>query len=100
VVFNAPGTTARDLLRGPGLSNMDLSLFKNIPIKERATVQLRFQAYNLTNTPHFANPNSNLGNYNVVSNALVFSPNSQFGQINSIQPFSWRQAEVGVRVTF
>ncbi len=100
VVFNAPGTTARDLLRGPGLSNMDLSLFKNIPIKEKATVQLRFQAYNLTNTPHFANPNSNLGNYNVVSNTLVFNANSQFGQINSIQPFSWRQAEVGVRVTF
>jgi Carboxypeptidase regulatory-like domain len=110
VVFNAPGTSARDLLRGPGLSNMDLSLFKNFDVTERVKLQLRFQAYNLTNTPHFANPNGNLGSWNTgcptglsscpFNAVLIPNPNAQFGQINSIQPFSWRQAELGVRVTF
>lgn len=110
VVFNAPGTSGRDILLGPGSSNMDLSLFKNFTITERVKAQFRFQAYNLTNTPHFANPNSNLGSYNTAcptglstcpNNAvLVFSPNSQFGLINSVQPYSWRQLELGLRLSF
>ena len=35
VVFNAPGTSGRDILIGPGLSNMDLSLFKNFSVTEK-----------------------------------------------------------------
>jgi len=49
--------------------------------------QFRLQAYNLTNTPHFANPDSNLSD-------------GIFGQINSVQPNSWRQVELGLRFTF
>lgn len=110
VVFNAPGTSGRDILLGPGLSNMDLSLFKNFSVTEKIKAQFRLQAYNLTNTPHFANPNSNLGSYNTVCPSgaktcpndavLQFSPNSQFGLINSVQPYSWRQVELGLRFTF
>ncbi|HUN62746.1 MAG TPA: TonB-dependent receptor [Candidatus Sulfotelmatobacter sp.] len=110
VVFNAPGTSGRDIILGPGLSNMDLSLFKNFNVTEKIKGQFRLQAYNLTNTPHFANPNGNLGNYTTScptglttcpGNALLsFSPNAQFGLINTIQPFSWRQVELGLRFTF
>jgi hypothetical protein len=110
VVFNAPGTSGRDILLGPGSSNMDFSLFKNFNVTERVKGEFRFQAYNLTNTPHFANPNGNLGNYTTGcaagvtscpgSAVLTFNPNAQFGLINSIQPFSWRQMELGLRFTF
>jgi hypothetical protein len=110
VVFNAPGTSGRDILLGPGSSNMDLSLFKNFKVTERVKGEFRFQAYNLTNTPHFANPNSNLGNYTTGcpagltscpgSSVLTFNANAQFGLINNIQPFSWRQMELGLRFTF
>ncbi len=86
-VFNAPGTSGRDVLRGPGSSNMDLAVFKNFSVTERTKVQFRVQAYNLTNTPHFANPDSDLSH-------------GTFGLINSVQPFSWRQVELGLRVTF
>ena len=86
-VFNAPGTAGRDVLRGPGSSNIDLAIFKNFSVTEQTKVQFRVQAYNLTNTPHFANPDSDLNH-------------GTFGQINSIQPFSWRQVELGLRVTF
>jgi hypothetical protein len=86
-VFNAPGTSGRDILRGPGSSNMDLAIFKNLQISERIRTELRLQAYNLTNTPHFANPNSDFSQGN-------------FGQITGTQPFSYRQVELGLRITF
>jgi len=89
---------------------MDFSLFKNFDVTERVKGQFRFQMYNMTNTPHFANPNGNLGNYTTScpggakscpGNAiLTFDPNAQFGVINNIQPFSWRQMELGLRFTF
>ena len=96
VTFDRPGTSARDILRGPGSSNIDLSLFKNLAVTERITVQLRGQAYNLTNTPHFGNPNSDFGSYN----GTTFTPNSQFGQITGTLPFTYRQLELGLRITF
>jgi hypothetical protein len=65
VVFNAPGTAGRDILLGPGSSNIDLALFKNFALGERFRLEARVQAYNLTNTPHFANPNSVLGQWDV-----------------------------------
>ncbi|HYZ85086.1 MAG TPA: hypothetical protein VE621_11815, partial [Bryobacteraceae bacterium] len=52
------GTTPKNVLRGPGLFNLDFSLFKNFPIGEKVRVQLRAEAFNLTNTPGFATPNS------------------------------------------
>jgi hypothetical protein len=88
-VFIAPGTSGRDILRGPGSSNIDLSLFKNFAVTEKIKGQLRAQAYNLTNTPHFANPNSDLSR----------GPN-QFGHITSTIPFTYRQMELGLRFTF
>jgi hypothetical protein len=86
-VFISPGTSGRDILRGPGSSNMDLALFKNFAFTEQVKAQFRVQAYNLTNTPHFANPDSDFNH-------------GTFGQINSVQPDSWRQVELGLRVTF
>jgi len=88
-IFSAPGTSARDLLRGPGSSNIDLSLFKKFVVTEKIRGELRFQAYNLTNTPHFANPNSDLS-----------QGQSRFGQITSTIPFTYRQVELGLRFTF
>jgi len=87
-VFLAPGTAGRDMVRGPGFSNMDLALFKNFPITERVKGQFRIQAYNLTNTPHFSNPSDTS-----VSDGHI-------GQINSVLTNSWRQVELALRFTF
>ena len=86
-VFTRPGTSGRNILLGPGLSNIDLSLFKNFAITEKIKTELRLQAYNATNTPHFGQPNSNFSNGN-------------FGQITTTLPFTYRQVELGLRVTF
>jgi len=41
--------------------NMDFSLFKDFPIRERVKVQFRAEAFNLGNTPMFGQPNTTLG---------------------------------------
>jgi hypothetical protein len=54
------GTTGRNILRGPGAVNMDLSLFRNFPIGEKFSVQFRAESFNVSNTPHFNNPGTNV----------------------------------------
>jgi Carboxypeptidase regulatory-like domain len=67
------GDAGRDILRGPGLFNLDASLFRNFKITERLTFQFQAQAYGLTNTPHFNNPNSNISgaNFGAITSTLV-----------------------------
>jgi hypothetical protein len=51
-----PGNAGRNLITGPGLINTDASIFKEFDIKEKVRLQTRFEVFNVTNTPHFANP--------------------------------------------
>ena len=48
-------------LRGPGAANLDLSLYKNIPIRERLHMQFRAEAFNILNHPQFDVPNTVIG---------------------------------------
>jgi hypothetical protein len=84
------GSTGRNALRGPGLFNSDLSLFRNFKIKERFDLQFKTEAFNFTNTPKFANPNSNV------------STGSTFLQITSTRSdiLSERQFRFGLRLAF
>ena len=67
------GSAGRNILRGPGLFNLDGSLFRNFRINEHITFQLQAQAFGLTNTPHFGNPNANISgsNFGAVTSTLV-----------------------------
>jgi hypothetical protein len=58
---NAPRTLPRT--RGPGLRNADASIFKNVNIKPEREIylQIRAEAFNVTNTPIFADPNVTVG---------------------------------------
>lgn len=57
------GNVARTLggLRSDGLTNVDFSLNKFFPIRDRLKLQFRSEAFNLTNTVQFAPPNTSLG---------------------------------------
>ena len=48
------GNTPRDFLRGPGLSQWDLTLAKNTKIGEKLNVQLRWEVYNVLNRANFS----------------------------------------------
>jgi outer membrane receptor protein involved in Fe transport len=50
------GTARRNQYFGPGYSDVDLSVFKNTKIGEKATVQLRAELFNLFNRINYAPP--------------------------------------------
>jgi hypothetical protein len=51
------GTTGRDILRGPGVFNINQSVSRTFSLKEgKVRLQLVGEAFNLTNTPSFSNP--------------------------------------------
>ena len=55
-----PGNAGRNIVRGPGLINLDLRLLRSIPVQGELQVDLGFEAFNATNSPHFANPNTDM----------------------------------------
>jgi len=52
------GNLGRGSFTGPGLADLDLSLFKTAPIGERASLQFRGEFFNILNHPNFASPNA------------------------------------------
>jgi hypothetical protein len=82
------GTTGRGMFRGPDYTNYDMSLFKKFKVRDRFTLELRGEAYNLSNTPHFANPVTNINSPDF--GMQVMTVNGMFG----------RQIDVGARVLF
>jgi len=72
------GNTNRDEFRGPGYFQANLSIVRDFKIKEFLTLRVRGDAFGLTNTPHFANPNATCP-----GNAAVVDPNTGSGQLCS-----------------
>jgi hypothetical protein len=68
------GNAGRNILIGPGLTNLDLAVSKEFSLRDHLRMQLRFEAYDLTNTH---NPGSPLGDaFSVATEAapaLVFT---------------------------
>jgi outer membrane receptor protein involved in Fe transport len=64
--FSAPapytyGNAGRNILSGPGLTNLDTSLSKNFRFGEHVTFQFRAEAFNTLNHPNFGNPSATFG---------------------------------------
>jgi hypothetical protein len=89
-VFSLPalytfGSAPRNGVIGPGLSEFDLSLQRDIQITEGAKLQFRAEAYNIFNHPDFNIPNR-----------IAFTPN--FGSISSAQDS--RQLQFALKIVF
>ncbi|HEV8041034.1 MAG TPA: carboxypeptidase regulatory-like domain-containing protein [Bryobacteraceae bacterium] len=54
------GNEGRNVVRGPGIENVDLSLFKYFSIDETRRVQFRAECFNLLNHPNFGLPENDL----------------------------------------
>jgi hypothetical protein len=74
------GTASRDSVRGPGWWNIDLSLFRRFPLGPKFGLEFRAEAFNLTNTPHFGNPNGdvNSSGFMTITSTSANSPERQF----------------------
>ena len=75
------GSSGRNILRSPGAANLDLSVFRRFPIKERLALEFRAEAFNATNTPHFAAPGTsvNASNFMQVTTAEQDQRQFRFG---------------------
>jgi hypothetical protein len=59
-------------LRGPGQHNLDFSLFKSFRFREKATVVVRAEAFNFTNSPTWNGPGTTVtspGTFGVITSA-------------------------------
>ena len=87
------GTSRRNAYFGPGYQSIDLSVFKDTKMGERATVQFRAEMFNVFNRVNFAPPgggsvgvgedftlNDTIGDYNGAPGIGAGEPfNTQFG---------------------
>jgi len=81
------GNAPRNVMTGPTAKRMDLSFFKNISLAASRRLQLRWEIYNLTNTPVFNVPGSQLGT-------------PTFGVISNVGNSIARQMQFAARFTF
>jgi hypothetical protein len=56
---NLLGNAGRNVVVGPGLVDFDLSLMKNIPLRENFRLQFRAEFFNILNRANFAPPVDN-----------------------------------------
>lgn len=89
------GNAPKDVFRGPGLINSDVTLFKNFPLRsEQRALQLRWEVYNIFNHTNFTS----------VDNTARFDPatggqvNARFGQPTAAR--NPRLMQVSLRFSF
>jgi hypothetical protein len=85
---------------------VDLSVSREFKLTERFGLQLRAEAFSLTNTPHFANPNTGCGGSSTVGQGCVAGAvgsvpavsNNNFGVITgTLQPGGFFGPDPGSR---
>jgi hypothetical protein len=98
------GTSGFNILRGPGLVNLDVGLFRRFDLTERWKIEFRAEAFNFTNTPHFANPGANVANFQPEQTDPLRRYNG-YGEITSVtnlgrDGIDERQFRFGLRLSF
>jgi hypothetical protein len=89
------GNLGRNVIRGVGLFNLDISVVKDTKMKfisESAVLQFRAEAFNILNHVNFAQPNGSA----FLGSGL---PNPNFGAITAQNGFS-RQIQMALRLNF
>ena len=93
-LLETPGTwgnVGRGVFNGPGLADVDISLFKRFALTERTNLQFRAECFNIQNRANFAAPNA------VVFSSGAYSPSA--GLITSTVTSS-RQIQFGLKLQF
>jgi hypothetical protein len=85
------GNAGRSILTGPGLADLDVSLFKTVALAERTRLQFRAEFFNVLNHANFGTPNA------VVFSGTAISPTA--GLITATATTS-RQIQFGAKLVF
>jgi hypothetical protein len=81
------GDSARNAIRGPGLANWDMTLYKSVKMGDRAMFEFRGEVYNVFNHTEFNSINNNFS-----------SGPQQFGQATSV--YEPRLIQLGGTISF
>lgn len=85
------GDLGRGVFTGPGLADMDVSLFKNTQLSERTSLQFRAEFFNVLNHPNLGPPNTT-----VFSSGAI---NASAGLITTLATMP-RQIQFGMKLIF
>ena len=88
-----PGNAAPGVVRGPGVEDFAISIFKNFPFGEKRYVQFRLETFNTFNHPQF-----NTVNTNPQFDQTGAQVNGQLGQI--ISDYLPRQVQLVLKLYF
>lgn len=99
------GNAGRNILRGPGFAQVDLSFGKNTRFSENLSLQLRMEIFNLFNRANFADPSGGLvqGDSNTLNPAAFFgqSVSTVGNQLGGLLGFGGpRQIQLSARFNF
>ena len=86
------GNSGRNVLVGPGTKQIDFSLFKSFAFNESRRLEFRAEAFNISNTPQFNNPNSSIGFAGVARITSAGSP--------TVYQRTSRQVQVALKLYF
>jgi hypothetical protein len=80
--FFAYGSAGRGVVRGPGINNWDLAVFKNFRFSERTNLQFRTELFNVLNHPQYLNPGTS-ATFNVDPTAPAGTFPTRYVQTNT-----------------
>ena len=82
------GNSGRNVIQGPPVKNLDLSLNKRFNVSEKNYLQFRAEFFNFTNHPNFDRPELN------------FDGKATFGRILAAQTYNARQMQLALKYYF
>jgi len=98
------GTEGRDILTGPGFTDLDFSLAKSISLRaESHRLQLRGEFFNILNHPNFDIPDHTFDLAPCAQNGNLVCPGENYGSILSANSYGNkppRQIQLSVKYIF
>jgi hypothetical protein len=94
------GNSGFNSMRGPGRIQWDMGLFRQINLGGQRNLQLRVEAFNVTNTPHFGNPGANRSSLQLNPDGSIRNLNGYTEITSTSGSKSERQVRLGIRFGF
>jgi hypothetical protein len=91
------GGTTKGFLRGPGINQWDISLYKNTRVGERVTIQFRLETFNTFNHVQFDGINTTISVPNA-GQPVTEATRGSTGRVTSFR--DPRQIQAGLKVYF
>lgn len=97
------GSTGRNVLFGPGIVNLDMSLFRSFKFRERFDLEFKTECFNISNTPKFSNPAANVASMSLNPDGSIRTLNNYSSITSTLDGMatpSYRQFRFGLRLQF